>query len=48
MKNLKSKLKKIYLKILKASVKRKWDKVRILNAKMIALELQIKKEENNA
>lgn len=48
MKNLKNQLKKLYLKILKASVKRKWNKVRDLNAKMIQLELQLKKEENNA
>lgn len=48
MKSIKNKLKKLYLKALKASVKRKWDKVRDLNIKMIALELQIKKEEENA
>lgn len=48
MKNLKNQLKKLYLKILKANVKRKWNKVRALNAKMIQLELQLKKEENNA
>lgn len=36
------KLKKLYLKILKAQVKHKWDKARKLNAKMIQLELELK------
>lgn len=37
-----TKMKKVYLKLLKASVKRKWDKVRRLHAKMIGLELELK------
>jgi hypothetical protein len=41
MHKLQLKLKKLYLKLLKANVKRKWDKVRILNAKMIQLEIEI-------
>lgn len=48
MKNLKMKLKKMYLKTLKALVKRKWDKARNLNIKMIDLELEIKREEASA
>lgn len=42
VKALTHKLKKLYLKILKAQVKHKWDKARKLNAKMIQLELELK------
>lgn len=38
---MKNKLLKIYLKLLKASCKRKWDKVRDLNAKIIGMELKL-------
>ena len=42
MDNIRTKLKKTYLKLLKASCKRKWDKARDLHAKIIGLELEIK------
>jgi len=42
VKELTLKLKKLYLKILKAQVKHKWDKARRLNARMIQLQLELK------
>lgn len=42
MKDLKLKLKKAYLKLLKASCNRKWNKARDLHAKVIGLELELK------
>ena len=42
VKVLTHKLKRLYLKILKAQVKHKWDKARKLNAKMIQLQLELK------
>jgi len=36
------KLKKTYLKLLKASCKHKWDRARDLHAKIIGLELELK------
>ena len=42
MDHIRTKLKKTYLKLLKASCKRKWDKARQLHAKIIGLELEIK------
>ena len=45
MKDLNLKLKKVWLKLLKASCKHKWDKARDLHAKIIGLELEIKQSE---
>ena len=42
MRNIQLKLKKLYLKILKAQVKHNWDKARRLNVRMIKLELELK------
>ena len=42
VKELTLKLKKLYLKILKAQVKHKWDKARRLNSRMIQLQLELK------
>ena len=36
------KLKKTYLKLLKASCKHKWDKARQLHAKIIGLQLELR------
>ena len=47
MKNIKHKLKKTYLKLLRAECKRKWDKARNLHAKIIALELEMNLERQN-
>lgn len=41
---IKQRIKKAYLKVLKASCKKNWDKVSKLNAKIIGLELQLRKE----
>ena len=41
------KLKKTWLKLLKAQCKRKWDKARELHAKIIGLELELKVLERN-
>lgn len=46
MSHIQIKLKKLYLKLLKYNVKRKWDKVRKLNAKMIGLEMELRLERN--
>ena len=40
-------LKKMYLKLLKAQCKKKWDKARELHAKIIGLELELKVLERN-
>lgn len=42
MGRIRTKLKKTYLKLLKAQCKKKWDKARNLHAKIIGLELEIK------
>lgn len=47
MKHIRTKLKKVWLKFLKASCKRKWDKARELHAKIIGLELELKVRERN-
>ena len=47
MDNIRTKLKKTYLKLLKASCKKKWDKARQLHAKIIGLELEIKTLEDS-
>ena len=44
--SLKTKLKKVYLKLLKAQCKKKWDKARELHAKIIGLELELRVLEN--
>ena len=43
---MKEKLKKVYLKLLKAQCKRKWDKARELHARIIGLELELRVLEN--
>ena len=40
-----TKLKRTYLKLLKAQCKKKWDKARNLHAKVIGLELELKVRE---
>jgi len=45
--SLKTKLKKVYLKLLKVQCKRKWDKARDLHAKIIGLELELRVLERN-
>ena len=47
MKDLNLKLKKAWLKLLKAQCKRKWDKARDLHARIIGLELELKVRERN-
>jgi len=47
MDRIRTKLKKAYLKLLKASCKKKWDRARDLHAKIIGLELEIKQSEGN-
>lgn len=42
MDHIVTKLKKTYLKLLKAQCKRKWDKARNLHARIIGLELELK------
>ena len=42
MKDLNLKLKKVWLKLLKAQCKKKWDKARDLHARIIGLELELK------
>lgn len=44
--SLKTKLKKVYLKLLKAQCKRKWDKARELHARIIGFELELRVLEN--
>ena len=44
---MKEKIKKVYLKLLKAQCKKKWDKARELHAKIIGLELELKVLERN-
>ncbi len=44
---LRLKLKKTWLKLLKAQCKKKWDKARELHAKIIGLELELKVLERN-
>jgi hypothetical protein len=45
MSRLEVKLKKMWLKLLRASCKKNWDKARKLHAKIIGLELEIRKSE---
>lgn len=45
--DMKTKIKKVYLKLLKAQCKRKWDKARDLHAKIIGLELELRVLERN-
>jgi hypothetical protein len=42
MSGLITKLKKVYLKLLKAQCNKKWNKARDLHAKIIGLELELK------
>ena len=44
---MKEKIKKVYLKLLKAQCKKKWDKARELHAKIIGLELELRVLERN-
>lgn len=44
---MKEKIKKIYLKLLKAQCKRNWDKARILHSKIIGMELEMNIERKN-
>ena len=44
--SLNTKIKKVYLKLLKAQCKKKWDKARELHAKIIGLELELRVLEN--
>jgi len=44
--SLKLKLKKTWLKLLKAQCKKKWDKARELHARIIGLELELRVLEN--
>jgi len=43
MDNIRTKLKKAWLKLLKAQCKRKWDKARDLHAKIIQIEMEIRR-----
>ena len=43
---MKQKIKKMYLKLLKAQCKKKWDKARELHARIIGLELELRVLEN--
>ncbi len=43
---LRLKLKKTWLKLLKAQCKKKWDKARELHARIIGLELELRVLEN--
>jgi hypothetical protein len=45
--SLNTKIKKVYLKLLKAQCKKKWDKARELHAKIIGLELELRVLERN-
>ena len=45
MDHIVTKLKRTYLKLLKAQCKRQWDKARNLHAKVIGLELELKVRE---
>lgn len=45
---LKDKLVKIYLKLLKAQVKRKWDKASKLNARYLELLFKYRKHNDNS
>jgi len=47
MDNIRTKLKKVWLKLLKAQCKRKWDKARDLHARIIGLELELKVRERS-
>lgn len=38
----------MYLKLLKAQCKKNWDKARKLNAKIIGLELELKRKSNSS
>ena len=44
MDNIITKLKRTYLKLLKAQCKKKWDKARKLNAKIIGMEMELRLE----
>jgi hypothetical protein len=44
--NLNTRLKKMWLKLLKAQCKKKWDKARELHARIIGLELELRVLEN--
>lgn len=48
MSGLKDKLIKVYLKLLKAQVKKKWDKARDLNARYIQLTLKYRNHNDNS
>lgn len=45
MDNIVTKIKKLYLKLLKAQCNKKWNKARNLHAKIIGLELELKVRE---